>query len=109
MCSTISIQLGTFEISHSIQFNGPGMDALEIDYGNFRQPVNGYLSFSNLSIGSGFWYDKNQAYGGCIYSAGQVTLTHARVRDCNVVTAAGIAEGGGIFCKRWRAHEIQRH
>ena len=98
-CSQISVQQGAFTIEHDVTISGPGMDALTVLYGNFRQYGNFGLALENISIEFGRWYGKPVAYGGCIYTQGQLNLNHVRVNFCTAYTATGTAEGGGIFAK----------
>jgi len=73
----------------------------------FKHTGAGTLSISELTIESGYYssaYSSNNADGGCIYSAGNVTLTNASVIDCEArlykpSSGSPQVRGGAIFAK----------
>jgi hypothetical protein len=111
-CSEIALHLGQIVIGQgTLTLKGPDSGALAITgiYNGTQQAArlfdhqgSGVLTIRNLSIRDGH-LDANgaAARGGCIHSAGSVTLDHAAVTQC-LATSTGVgasvyAQGGGIF------------
>jgi len=107
-CATISLTTGAITITkNSLILKGPGRDALTVKRDSaisnariFKHTGTGTLTISGLTVSDGYYGGSatTTANGGCIYSAGAVKLTRARVSDC-AVTAKSTAQGGGIFAK----------
>jgi hypothetical protein len=108
-CSSISLQTGALAISQdSLTLNGPGVDHLSIT-GRYNGAVehdrivshsgNGTLGINNLSLGFGYVYNAaGNSNGGCIYSSGNVSLSHVTVYGCAAKAASGRwAQGGAVF------------
>jgi hypothetical protein len=109
-CSTISLQTGAITIAQaSLTLNGPGIDKLTITgkYGGhvetgriFTHTGTGLLYIENLSIAHGYYVNPTGvARGGCIYSAGSVSLNGVDAYSCEVHTDSGVAAGGAIYAK----------
>jgi len=78
---------------------GPGAGNLTID-GNYVDRVfvnnsSGTLTLRDLTIAHGTFASTN-AYGGCVYSKGSVTLERVVVNACTA-SAQVAARGGGVF------------
>jgi hypothetical protein len=115
--STISITTGEIFIDkESLTIIGPGASNLAIDgsglYSGPSGPYNsrvfthtgsGTLTIQNLSVTGGHVYHVAGGYpsrGGCIYSAGSVTLLSSAVTSCSARQGGGyVAAGGGIYTK----------
>jgi hypothetical protein len=108
-CSTISLHTGAIAVTQdTLVLQGPGVDALEISgryngsYQNDRiitHSGTGTLSILGMSIAYGqVSSTTGDVLGGCIYSAGTLSLRNARVSDCHASTTASgaLAFGGAI-------------
>lgn len=101
-CARITLETGAIAVRlDSVTLAGPATRALSID-GNHRDRVflhYGYSSFQlrNLTVRNGF--DRatgtDLGIGGCIASAGYLTLDHSTVADC--YAAGEGAYGGAIY------------
>ena len=102
-CSTITLTSGSIAVhQESLHLHGPGADALEID-GNFNDRVfvhdaDGVLDIEGVTVGRGKYFSNvADARGGCIVSAGSVTLTDAAIVDCVLVGRDdALVRGGGV-------------
>jgi hypothetical protein len=103
-CSLITLTAGAIPSSQSqlrIQSNnncaisGGGNSAILNHTG-----TSGYLLLLNVTIQDGNLTAPN-ALGGCIYSAENITLDRATVKNCvaKETAAGGVAKGGGIYGK----------
>lgn len=108
-CSTISLTTGAIAFTqYNLNVNGPGKDKLTITgklNGNvendriFIHTGPGTLSFKDLSIRYGNLAPANgNAFGGCIFSSGNVNLKRVGMYSCNA-TASGShnAAGGAVY------------
>ncbi|MFO1507584.1 MAG: choice-of-anchor Q domain-containing protein [Lysobacterales bacterium] len=109
-CSTITLSSGQIEIPQDdlyIKYSGEGgtPPAIEANFSSrvFHHTGYGTLKLTGLTITQGS-YDNTDifqlvpAYGGCIYSSGNVYMIGSTVDNCIVKdTRAGDAAGGGIF------------
>jgi hypothetical protein len=103
-CSKITLTTGAIQVAQQdLYFFGPGQDQLTITgkYGIetveqdriFNHTGSGTLDLQEMTISYGA-IDK-QAKGGCIYSAGSVTLGGVTVTNCFIGNSYG--KGGGVF------------
>jgi hypothetical protein len=101
-CATITLETGAIAIPFdNLTLNGPGRDALTIDGHQldrvFVHPYGGTLTVRAMTIQGG----RNRATGfqvaggGCIASAGYVTLDNTTVRNC--YAGGEGAYGGAIY------------
>jgi hypothetical protein len=107
--SYITLYSGEIPVTQStLAIFGSGKEAIRTIHGRlFKHTGTGNLSISDLTIESGYYlssYSSKNADGGCIYSAGSVTLTNSSVIDCearlyNPTSGSPRARGGGIFAK----------
>jgi hypothetical protein len=112
-CSVITVGTGgTIQVpQQDLTLVGPGSTKLAI-YGagpnsalparTFTHTGMGTLTVRDVRVSAGYAYDsaaKSLVHGGCIYSAGNVTLDHTTVSLCKAVSLHGIASGGGVFAK----------
>ncbi len=107
--SYITLYSGEIPVKQStLAIYGSGKEAIRTVHGRlFKHTGTGNLSISDLTIESGYYlssYSSKNADGGCIYSAGNVTLTNSSVIDCearlyNPTSGNPQARGGGIFAK----------
>lgn len=109
VCSTISLKTGAIPIGQaSLNIVGPGAGNLTItakynshQYMNriFTHYGTGELYVKGMTLSKGY-VSTNPARGGCIYSAGSVTLQDTTVTECEAITTNGTgAIGGGVFAK----------
>ncbi|MET0231590.1 MAG: choice-of-anchor Q domain-containing protein [Rhodanobacteraceae bacterium] len=106
-CSTITLTSGTILVaSDDLTIIGPGndMSGVTIDAGHnseiFVHVGAGTLTLESMTVLNGGKYvaGDDYAFGGCVYSAGNVSLIATGVKYC--VAAAdgdGLAKAGGVF------------
>ena len=101
-CGTITLATGAIPVLlDSLTFDGPGAGQLAIDGGDVDRvlihPGTGQLVIRDLTIRHG--RDRATGFdlagGGCIASAGYVTLDHARVTEC--YAGGEGAYGGALY------------
>lgn len=103
-CSTITLTTGAIQVpQQDLYFFGPGQAQLTITgkYGIedveqdriFNHTGSGTLELQEMTISYGSI--GKQTKGGCIYSAGSVTLGEATVTNCFISNSYG--KGGGVF------------
>jgi hypothetical protein len=112
--STVSLSTGGIVVAqHSLTINGPGSDLLavsgkyntgsgtKIEKGRiFKHTGTGNLYMNGLSLFYGYnSQDTKAAYGGCVYSAGNVYLTDVTVSFCRATSNSLQVKGGGIHVK----------
>ena len=108
-CSTISLITGEIAINqNSLTLNGPGASKLTIEkqartavpFRVFDHQGSGILKINYLTIARGFEANNSgNAYGGCIYSKGEVDLKQSVVTACEADAPGYSAFGGGVFTK----------
>jgi hypothetical protein len=107
-CGTITLLSGQIAIAvDDLTLLGPAADALTID-GNhgagyqdgrvFMHQGSGTLTIDHLTIANGAvsYPGFSRAYGGCIESNGNVTVSYSTITGCALSTGFE-AHGGGIF------------
>ncbi len=105
-CSTITLTQGQILLPTALSITGPGASALTIQAGNTTDA--GYvdrvfISASNMTVSgmtiSGSKYIGSAPIAGCLYSAGNITLTDTTVTGCIIAPATTTFEsrGGAIF------------
>jgi len=106
MCSTITLDPNKGEIvipQSYLYLEGPGSHLLTIDAGNvsrvLRHTGYGRLGLSDITIANGAVDTTALPYGGCIYSAGSVTLFQSAVSHCDLTSSSSFdaALGGGVY------------
>ena len=106
-CSTITLTTGSIFIAQTdLTLQGPGMSGLEINGSylySLRHLGSGTLSVYDLTVMDGSKY-LDAAYnidasGGCIYSAGTLTIARSAVEFCYASTANAsyTAKGGALY------------
>jgi len=109
--STITLSTGEIVVNGSLVLAGPGKDKLTVtalnpdnghQYQNriFNVKGAGGANISGITISHGVVAQPVAlpAKGGCIYSAGAVSLTDVRVADCTArADSDGNALGGGLY------------
>jgi hypothetical protein len=104
-CSTISLTTGFINVTQDdLALTGPGAGALSIDgglaTGILRHSGLGTLSVSGLTLTNGHYESAATPFGGCLYSAANLTVTDSTLSYCAVVgTSNVIALGGGVYSK----------
>ncbi|QBB70422.1 hypothetical protein ELE36_08605 [Pseudolysobacter antarcticus] len=111
-CSSISLTTGAIHILQSDLTVTAPSSKVTIDH-FYTAPSDrilvhngaGNLILNNLNVTHGYASGSNGAVnGGCIYSAGTLTLNSSRVTSCRVAVVAGTvndhAQGGGVFSKK---------
>lgn len=98
---------GTITLSAAIPINfapltiiGPGADKLTIDANGvdrvFVNNTTSALTLTDLTISHGAHQTTGDAFGGCVYSKGTVTLQRSVVSHCSATGKANV-KGGSIF------------
>ena len=100
-CATISLTTGYIGIAQDdLTVVGPGAAALAIDAGSvsgvLRHTGIGTLSVTGLTISHGL-YAGSMPLGGCLYSAGNLSVANSVVSSCEVDGNGTMARGGGIY------------
>ncbi|MGH8172915.1 MAG: choice-of-anchor Q domain-containing protein [Rhodanobacteraceae bacterium] len=101
-CSTISLSSGAIEIAQaSLTIEGPGT-ALVLDAGYSDRILHhsgtGTLFVSGLTLREGKYISDTNSKGGCVFSAGNVSLSNTLVTKCSVTGQdLAVALGGAIF------------
>ncbi|MEO5561327.1 MAG: choice-of-anchor Q domain-containing protein [Dokdonella sp.] len=102
VCSSITLTQGAISSSvANLTLLGPAATVLTIDGGNAGRVLDhegaGTFTVDHLTISHG-QYDGTgtQAVGGCIYSKGDIDLTHSTVSNCSVGAGAVVGFGAGI-------------
>src|SRR5689334_17606159 len=107
-CSTITLTTGAIDVLQDDLFLvGPGSDALAIDGGGVDRVIAhvgaGKLTIIDLTITHGKYTATSygySAYGGCLVSSANITLTNSTVSNCVAGGQSGAyAFGGGIFTR----------
>jgi hypothetical protein len=102
-CATISLTTGYIGIAQDdLSIVGPGASVLAIDAGStsgvLRHAGTGTLSLAGLTISHGE-YSGATPLGGCLYSAGSISLVNSKVAYCQVNGSGTMALGGAIYTK----------
>lgn len=98
-CSAITLQSGAIMVNVAdLTIQGPGVAMLAID-GNqadrvFQHSGAGTLALADLSVTHGKLV-ADKAYGGCIFSSGNVSLTRSAVSSC-MAAGQAVGAGGGV-------------
>lgn len=107
-CSMITLTTGAITVTQDDLFlTGPGADALAIDGGGIDRVIthtgHGKLTIIDLTITHGKYTATSYgyfAYGGCLVSLANITLTNSTVSNCVAGGQSGAyAFGGGIFTR----------
>lgn len=108
-CATLSLATGEIAITQNdLTLNGPSTSKLTIQrqvhsvlpFRILHHLGTGTLQINNLTIAHGNEANNSgNAYGGCIYSKGDVNLKQSVVTDCLVQAPGYAAFGGGVFSK----------
>lgn len=99
-CSTITLQSGAIGVGLAdLTILGPGAGKLTIDGAGadrvFKHFGAGTLAVNDLTVAHGT-FAADKAYGGCIYSMGNVSLNRSVVTSCAALGQT-ISAGGGIL------------
>lgn len=102
-CSTITLTSNYFTVlQDDLTITGPGATSLAIDGGGalplFAHYGGGTLSIDGLTLTNGYYYyhgTSTYARGGCIASAGNVTIRNSMVSNCTI--KGYNANSGAIF------------
>jgi hypothetical protein len=108
--SKISLTTGSLSANQaSLTLHGPGFSSLTIDASTLPHSPssiervlthsgNGTLTIAGLHLKGGYVnYYVQPAYGGCLYSKGNVYLKNAYVSSCKAYGRYNTAQGGGVF------------
>jgi len=101
-CSTITLAAGAIGVDiDDLAIVGPGATHLTIDAGHasrvFRHGGAGTLSVEDLTVANGSYTQPTGPYGGgCIYSAGTLSMSGAVVTGCTA-SGDGTIAGGAVF------------
>ena len=101
-CATISLSSGAIAVpQESLTIEGPGT-GLTIDgnYGDrvFMHSGTGTLLVSGVTVTAGKYISDTAPRGGCIYSAGNLSLSEVVVTRCQVVGQdPEVASGGAVY------------
>jgi hypothetical protein len=100
-CSTITLVSGAINVPmDKLTIKGPTSHTLTINANHHGRAIEhtvqgGSLELSNLTIANGK-ISAPEAFGGCIYSQGDVSLYRSTITSC-ALSGGIIAAGGGIF------------
>ncbi|MEO7326109.1 MAG: choice-of-anchor Q domain-containing protein [Dokdonella sp.] len=104
VCSSITLTQGAISTSvANLTLHGPIASTLTIDGASAGRVLDhegtGAITVDHLTISHGLYAGTgNQAFGGCIYSAGDINLTNSTVSNCAVsAIVAGFGAGVGAF------------
>lgn len=106
MCSAITLDpaQGQIDITQdSLYLLGPGEDQLTIGANHLSRVLYhagaGTLAISGTTIADGTYDSPTWPAGGCIYSAGNVSLLDSAISNCTVISSSGSlpAVGAGVF------------
>ena len=104
-CSTITLTSGAIGIPvNNMYLAGPGRDAMSLNgsgkFGVLRHTGSGTLSIHGLTIRDGKYQSGALPFGGCVYSASEISLVDSAVVGC-MAAATGFtaARGGGIYAR----------
>lgn len=96
-CSSITLTSGALEADTDVTIRGPGRDQLTITAKQKSRVLTNnstHLRLEDLTLADGM----ADAFGGCVFSYGAVSLTGARVTGCNAgAEDASFAAGGAIL------------
>jgi len=112
--SKISVSTGEIFVSQaSLTIKGPTATTLTLDGSGlpsgatgpndsriFTHTGTGTLTLQSLRLTGGHVYHTAGGYpsrGGCVFSAGNITLTYSTVTGCNTYSASDTSQGGGVF------------
>lgn len=99
-CSTITLSSAITINFAPLTIVGPGADKLTISTNDVDRVIinnsTSALTLTGLTITHGTQQTSAEAYGGCIYSKGTVTLQRSVVSHCTVKGKFNV-KGGGIF------------
>ena len=109
-CSTITLDQGEIVVAHNISvIDSASRPAMLKISGNqasrvFNHSIPGTFTIDRVELTDGlFSASTANAYGGCIYSAGSVTLDHAVVSHCTTdysgASTTFRSNGGGVFAR----------
>jgi len=102
-CSTITLSSGAINVTrNTLYLTGPGADVLAVSggghYGVLRHSGTDRLGITGLTLRDGKYISATSPRGGCVYSAGSVTLVDSTIANCAVEgTSKATARGGGIY------------
>lgn len=100
VCSRITAS--DITIHRNVIIEGPGAKYLAVDGGNVARVFNhdgaGTLVISGMTIENGYYSGSQDPRGGCLVSAGSVSLVDSRVSHCTLKTTSSTkAKGGGVY------------
>lgn len=101
-CSTITLAAGAIGVDvDDLTFLGAGASQMTIDAGHasrvFRHGGTGTLALKNLTVANGSYSPTTGPLGGgCIYSAGSISMTGAVATGCTA-SADGVIAGGAVL------------
>jgi hypothetical protein len=102
--ATCTITLATASIPVTVAnltITGPSANTVTISgnklYRVFDHTKTGTLTLQHMVITEGKYGGTVNGVGGCIRSAGSVSLVSSQITDCNVKPTSGIAKGGAIY------------
>ncbi len=107
---TVSLQTGAIAVTQAhLTINGSGRDKLLVSglHGGvaeqdriFKQTAaGGYLYLNSLELDSGYIVGAGTATGGCVYSAGDISLLNVAITQCSATSSDGLAYGGAVYAK----------
>ena len=111
-CSVVTLTTGALVVNQAggLVINGPsdGTVGITVQYAVGKskpyrivdfESATGDLHLSHLELSYGNKISSSNAYGGCIYSKGNLYVSDSSVHNCTVSTNGHNARGGGIFGK----------
>jgi hypothetical protein len=105
-CSTITLSTGEIGITlDNLIIDGPPTQKITIEGGAILGHSNrvlshtgvGTLRVNHLSIANSTYHANGPVRGGCIRSAGKVSVDHSTITGCTALSDSSSAGGGAIF------------
>ncbi len=100
MCSRVTLTQGSLYLTqNNLTIKGLASIQQSAQDRVINHIGTGTLTLNEIVLLDGYYQSTTGAYGGCIYSKGNVALETAGAVGCHVISNGGNARGGGIFTK----------
>jgi hypothetical protein len=116
-CSKITLRTGALAVTQNdLTISGPGADQFTITgkyvspggtsttehYRIFTHTGSGELDIDDVTLSKGYLQTSGgaAAKGGCVYSAGKLSMSRSSVFFCTAKSGAGYSAGGALFTRK---------